>query len=47
MSFVRESCIQIYRWLTWSNRQQTARLLTEELRWPAAILFYHRVAEHD
>ena len=45
MSILRRIALPIYRWSTRSKRAEFARRFDETQKWPAAILFYHRVAD--
>lgn len=45
MSILRRIALPIYRWSTRSKRAALARRFDETQQWPAAILFYHRVAD--
>ncbi len=46
MNIRRSLCHRIASWLTLPSRIRLARQFTIEKKWPAAILFYHRVANH-
>jgi peptidoglycan/xylan/chitin deacetylase (PgdA/CDA1 family) len=46
MSVLRRFALPFYRWATQAKRDVFARQFTAAQKWPAAILFYHRVADH-
>ena len=46
MSNLRSLLLPWYRWATHFQRSVAARRFTASRAWPAAILFYHRVADH-
>ncbi len=46
MSYLHQVGLPVYRWATQANRSILARQFTAAQKWPAAILFYHRVADH-
>jgi peptidoglycan/xylan/chitin deacetylase (PgdA/CDA1 family) len=46
MNLRRNLCHRLASWLTLPRRRRLARQFTEQQKWPAAILFYHRVANH-
>ncbi len=46
MAILRQIALPIYRWVTRSKRTVFARRFAASQQWPAAILFYHRVANH-
>ncbi len=47
MSFIRQCALPFYRWATQAKREVFARRFTASQQWPAAILFYHRVANQE
>lgn len=44
MSILRQIVLPLYRWATAAHRARAVRRFDETQQWPAAILYYHRVA---